>query len=225
MKTGKEDTPIARIFRNRREAGAELAGKLMKYAGRKDVIVIALPRGGVETGVEIAERLNCPLDVIIVRKIGYPGQPELAIGAVAETGAVVLNEEIIAMGGVSKDYIDQESEEKKKEIQRRKELYRGGADIPDMKGKTVIVVDDGVATGATMKSAISAVKKERPEKVVVALPVASVEAKESIGAMVDEILCLQAPPDFMAVGGYYEDFRQVTDEEVVEMLGRSRHAE
>jgi putative phosphoribosyl transferase len=179
----------------------------------------------VETGVEIAERLNCPLDVIIVRKIGYPGQPELAIGAVAETGAVVLNEEIIAMGAVSKDYIDRESEEKKKEIQRRKELYRGGADIPDMKGKTVIVVDDGVATGATMKSAISAVKKERPEKLVVALPVASVEAKESIGAMVDEILCLQAPRDFMAVGGYYEDFRQVTDEEVVEMLGRSRHAE
>ncbi|MEJ2315216.1 MAG: phosphoribosyltransferase [Nitrospirota bacterium] len=197
----------------------------MKYAGRKDVIVIALPRGGVETGVEIAERLNCPLDVIIVRKIGYPGQPELALGAVAETGAVVLNEEIIAMGRVSKDYINQESEEKNKDIQRRKELYRGGADIPDMKGKTVIVVDDGVATGATMKSAISAVQKEGPEKLVVALPVASVEAKESIGAMVDEILCLQAPRDFMAVGGYYEDFRQVTDEEVVEMLGRSRHAE
>jgi putative phosphoribosyl transferase len=210
------------IFRDRREAGAALAEKLVKYADRKDVIVIALPRGGVATGLEIAKRLNCPLDVLIVRKIGYPGQPELAIGAVAETGAVVLNEEIISMGRISKDYIDRESEEKKKEIERRKELYRGGADIPEMKGKTVIVVDDGVATGATMKSAISAVKAEGPGKTVVALPVASVEARESIGAMVDEMLCLQAPPDFMAVGAYYEDFRQVTDDEVVEMLGRSR---
>jgi putative phosphoribosyl transferase len=210
------------IFRDRREAGAALAEKLVKYADRKDVLVIALPRGGVATGLEIAKRLNCPLDVLIVRKIGYPGQPELAIGAVAETGAVVLNEEIISMGQVSKDYIDRESEEKKKEIERRKELYRGGADIPDMKGKTVIVVDDGVATGATMKSAISAVKAEGPGRTVVALPVASVEARESIGAMVDEMLCLQAPPDFMAVGAYYEDFRQVTDDEVVEMLGRSK---
>lgn len=211
------------IFRNRQEAGAMIAEKLMHYADKKDVIVIALPRGGVATGLEIAKRLNRPLDVIIVRKIGFPGQPELAIGAMAETGAVVLNEEIISMGGVSKEYIDRESEEKKKEIERRKELYRGGAGIPEVKGKIVILVDDGVATGATMKSAISALKIEKPERIVVALPVASVEAKRSIGAMVDEIICLQAPPDFMAVGAYYEDFSQVTDDEVVEMLRRSRN--
>ncbi len=211
------------IFRNRQEAGAMIAEKLMHYADKKDVIVIALPRGGVATGLEIAKRLNRPLDVIIVRKIGFPGQPELAIGAMAETGAVVLNEEIISMGGVSKEYIYRESEEKKKEIERRKELYRGGAGIPEVKGKVVILVDDGVATGATMKSAISALKREKPERIVVALPVASVEAKKSIGAMVDEIVCLQAPPDFMAVGAYYEDFSQVTDDEVVEMLRRSRN--
>lgn len=211
------------IFRDRQEAGAMIAEKLVHYADKKDVIVIALPRGGVATGLEIAKRLNRPLDVIIVRKIGFPGQPELAIGAMAETGAVVLNEEIISMGGVSKEYIDRESEEKKKEIERRKALYRGGAGIPEVKDKIVILVDDGVATGATMKSAISALKREKPERIVVALPVASVEAKKSIGAMVDEIVCLQAPPDFMAVGAYYEDFSQVTDDEVVEMLRRSRN--
>jgi predicted phosphoribosyltransferase len=177
----------------------------------------------VANGLEIAKRLNCPLDIIIVRKIGFPGQPELAIGAVAETGAVVLNEKIISMGGVPDDYIKSETERQKKEIERRKELYRGGESIPELKGKTVILVDDGVATGATIKAAISALKEEALGKLVVALPVASQDAEESIESMVDEVVCLQAPPDFMAVGGYYQDFTQVTDDEVVEMLKQSRH--
>lgn len=213
----------AMIFRDRKEAGALVAKKLMRYAGKKDVIVLALPRGGVVNGFEIAKRLNCPLDVIIVRKIGFPGQPELAAGAVAETGAVVLNEQVISMGRVSEEYIKEETARQMVEIERRKILYRGGAEIPPLKGKTVILVDDGVATGATMKSAIAALKEENPARLVVALPVASVEAEESIRGMADEMVCLQAPPGFMAVGGYYEDFTQVSDDEVVEMLRRSRN--
>jgi putative phosphoribosyl transferase len=211
------------IFRDRKEAGALVAEKLMHYAGRKDIIVLALPRGGVVNGFEIARRLNCPLDILIVRKIGFPGQPELAIGAVAETGAVVLNEDVISMGRVSEEYIKQAAEKQKGEIKRRRELYRGGKGLPELEGKTVILVDDGVATGATMKAAIAALKEEKIKKLVVGLPVASVEAEASIGKMVDEMVCLQAPPGFMAVGGYYEDFTQVTDDEVVEMLKRSKN--
>ncbi len=209
------------VFKDRKEAGSLVAEKLMRYAGREDVIVLALPRGGVVNGLEIAKRLKCPLDILIVRKIGFPGQPELAIGAVAETGAVVLNEEIISMGGISDEYIKQEAEKQKEEIKRRRELYREGKGLPSLEGKTVILVDDGVATGATMKAAISALKEEKLKKLVVGLPVASVEARESIGGMVDEMVCLQSPPGFMAVGGYYENFTQVTDEEVVDMLKRS----
>jgi putative phosphoribosyl transferase len=210
------------VFRDRKEAGQLVAERLMDYAGRSDVIVLALPRGGVANGFEIARRLKCPLDILIVRKIGFPGQPELAIGAVAETGAVVLNDKIISMGGVSDDYIKSETSRQKLEIERRQQLYREGRSIPPLEGKTVILVDDGVATGATMKAAISALKEERLEKLVAALPVASEEARDSIGAMVDEMVCLMAPPDFMAVGGYYQDFTQVTDDEVVEMLKRAR---
>jgi putative phosphoribosyl transferase len=211
------------IFRDRKEAGALVAEKLMRYAGREDVIVLALPRGGVVNGFEVARRLNCLLDILIVRKIGFPGQPELAIGAVAETGAVVLNEEVISMGRVSEEYIKQETEKQKEEIKRRRELYRGGKGLPALESKTVILVDDGVATGATMKAAIAALKEETLKKLVVGLPVASVEAEASIGKMVDEMVCLQTPPGFMAVGGYYEDFTQVTDDEVVEMLKRSKN--
>jgi predicted phosphoribosyltransferase len=185
--------------------------------------VLALPRGGVANGLEIAKLLNCPLDIIIVRKIGFPGQPELAIGAVAETGAVVLNENIISMGGVPDDYVKRETELQEDEIERRKELYRGGKSIPSLTGKTVILVDDGVATGATIKAAISALKEEELGKLVVALPVASQDAVKSIGSMVEELVCLQAPPDFMAVGGYYQDFTQVTDDEVIDRLKQARH--
>jgi putative phosphoribosyl transferase len=210
-------------FKDRKEAGSLVAEKLMRYADREDVIVLALPRGGVVNGFEIARQLKCPLDILIVRKIGFPGQPELAIGAVAETGVVVLNEEVISFGRVSEEYIKQETEKQKEEIKRRMELYRSGKGLPELEDKTVILVDDGVATGATMKAAIAALKKEKLKKLVVGLPVASVEAEASIGKMVDEMVCLQTPLGFMAVGGYYEDFTQVTDDEVVEMLKRSKN--
>lgn len=206
------------IFIDRRDAGARVASKLMHYKGRDDVIVLALPRGGVVNGFEVASRLGCPLDIIIIRKIGFPGQPELALGAVAETGAVVLNERLAGAFPVTRQYIEAETERLKKEIQRRKALYRGGKGIVPLRGKTVILVDDGIATGATMKAAIAAIKDEGSARLVVAVPVASPEAEESIREMVDEWVCLQSPEEFMAIGSFYENFAQVSDEEVVELL-------
>jgi putative phosphoribosyl transferase len=206
------------LYKDRREAGAKVASRLMHYKDRADVIVLALPRGGVVNGHEIAKRLNVPLDIIIIRKIGFPGQPELAIGAVSETGAVALNEELISSYGIKEGYIKREIESHMEEISRRKALYRGGKGVPSLKGKTVILVDDGVATGATMKAAISTLRKENPARLVAALPVASMEAEQEIRKLVDEWVCLMAPREFMAIGNFYEDFSQVSDREVVELL-------
>ncbi len=210
-------------FKDRADAGRQVAEKLLHYRDREDVIVLALPRGGVENGLEIARRLGCRLDIIIVRKIGFPDQPELAIGAVAETGAVVLNQGIIARGGVAEEYIEEETARQRREIERRIDLYRNGERLPSLAGKILIVVDDGVATGATMKAAIEALKEEKPARLVVALPVSAVDAENSISKMVDEWVCLHTPPQFWAVGGFYEDFTQVSDEEVVELLRRNRN--
>lgn len=209
------------MFGDRKESGSRLAEKLAAYREGSSVIVLALPRGGVVTGYEVARSLRVPLDVIIVRKIGFPGQPELAVGAVSETGTVVLNERLIAAGGVRPEYLDEEIERRKVEIERRVQLYRGGRILSGLEGKTVILVDDGVATGATIKSAIETLHKERLERLVVAVPVAPPSTAAELEAMTDEFICLAAPADFMAVGNFYRDFRQTTDEEVVEMLRRS----
>jgi putative phosphoribosyl transferase len=219
-KLGSDDP--AKIFKDRKDAGAELAYRLKDYKDRKDVTVLALPRGGVVTGYEIASYLNCPLDVIIVRKLGFPGQPELAIGAVSETGTVVLNEFIISSYGVTEDYIQDEISSQKKVIEKRVDLYRKGQKIPDLKGKIIILVDDGAATGATAKAAISTLKAEGIKKLIVALPVAPPDTADELRWMADEFICLETPYDFMAVGSYYEDFAQVTDEEVVDILERAR---
>ena len=209
------------MFRNRSEAGSRLAARLDRYKDRNDVIVLALPRGGVVTGYEIARAIGAPLDVLIVRKIGFPYQPELAAGAVAETGSVVLNRDIIAMGGLSEEALKPEIDRQKEEIARRVVLYRAGRKLSNLTGKTVILVDDGVATGATMKAAITALKKEHIAKLVVALPVGPPETVEVLRRMVDEFICLETPLYFMAVGAHYGDFTQVTDEEVVKLLQRS----
>lgn len=206
------------LYKDRKDAGIQLASKLMHYKGKEGVLALALPRGGVVTGYEIAKLLHCPLDVIIIRKIGFPGQPELAIGAVSETGAVVLNQKILSIYGIPEDYIKSEISRQREEIARRITLYRGGKGIPPLEGKIVILVDDGVATGTTMKAAISTLKKEEIARLVAALPVASKDAESEIKKMVDEWICLQTPYDFMAVGNYYKDFVQVSDEEVVEFL-------
>ncbi len=211
------------MFTNRREAGLQLAEKLKHYQSRKGVLVLALPRGGAVTGFEIARAIGAPLDVLIVRKIGFPFQEELAIGAVSETGAVVLNQRIITEGGVTKKYIEDEISAQKKEIDRRIKLYRGGKRLEFEKvvGKTIILVDDGIATGATMKAAIVTLKEEKIERLIVAIPVSPIETADELRAMADEFVCLYTPSDFMAVGNYYRDFTQVTDEEVAEILKES----
>jgi putative phosphoribosyl transferase len=206
------------IFKDRKDAGRQLADNLAHYRDKADVIVLGLPRGGVTVAHEISGTLHCPLDILIVRKIGFPGDPEFAVGAVSETGTVVFNESIVADYRVSRDYLEQETARQQVEIARRVALYRGGRGIPPLEGKTVIVADDGVATGATLKAAISTLKKERLARLVVALPVASQSAARELSAMADEWVCLHAPAGFMSVGQYYTDFAQIEDEEVVALL-------
>lgn len=206
------------MFHDRKEAGIRLAGRLSHYRDGKDVLVLALPRGGVVTGFEIARSLRAPLDVLIIRKIGFPGQPELAVGAVSETGAVVLNRSIISSYGVSDEYINQEVLRQKGEIERRINMYRKGKGMHEITGRIIVLVDDGVATGATMKAAIQTLKREDIARLVVALPVAPPETAVELGKMVDELVCLETPEGFLAVGNYYHDFTQVSDEEVVMML-------
>jgi putative phosphoribosyl transferase len=213
------------MFNDRTDAGIQLVSRLKEYKDKEGVIVLALPRGGVVTGYAIAQHLNAPLDIVIVRKIGFPGQPELGIGAVSETGSIVLNDYIISGYGVSKEYIEREVSIQKEEIARRVKLYRKGKWLSGLKGKTIILVDDGVATGATMKAAITTLKEEKLNKLVVALPVAPSSVAEEIGTMVDEFICIETPFDFMAVGSYYDNFTQVSDEEVVELLRRSKEKE
>ena len=209
------------MFHDRRDAGTQLANRLKHYKDMKGVLTLALPRGGVVTGFEIARALNVPLDVLIVRKIGFPFQPELAIGAVSETGTVVLNEPILSTYHIPKDYIEDEISRQKEEIARRVKLYRMGKGIKDLEGKTIILVDDGVATGATMKAAITTLKREKIEKLVVALPVAPPEVADELKDMVDEFICIKTPSYFMAVGSHYIDFSQISDAEVVEILQES----
>ncbi len=209
------------MFADRMDGGIQLAKKLKHYKAGKEVLVLALPRGGVVTGFAVACAIDAPLDILIVRKIGFPGQPELAIGAVSETGAVVLNQRIISYGAVTGKYIEDAISAQKEEIVRRIKLYRGGSRIEKLDGKTIILVDDGVATGATIKAAIATLKEEKIGRLVVAVPVSPRDTAGELGAMADEFICLYTPSDFLAVGNYYRDFAQVTDEEVVEILKES----
>lgn len=216
---------VIAMFVDRQDAGRQLAGLLKKYQGQKGVLVLALPRGGVVVGFEIAAQLKADLDILIVRKIGFPWQPELAAGAVAETGTVVMNREMLSSSGAMDGYIEEETARQKEEIVRRVALYRKGAAIKALKDRTVILVDDGVATGATMKAAIEALKKEGIRKLVVAVPVAPPVTAEELRGMADEFLCIKTPPDFMSVGSHYLDFTQVIDEEVVRLLEKAGDVE
>jgi putative phosphoribosyl transferase len=209
------------MFADRRDAGLQLAKKLKHYKNCEGVLVLALPRGGAVIGLEIARAVGSPLDLLIVRKIGFPYQEELAVGAVSETGAVVLNQRIITDGGVTKKHIEDEIFLQKKEIDRRIRLYRGGRRLEKLAEKTVILVDDGVATGATMKAAISTLREEKIKRLVVAVPVSPRETADELSAMADEFICPHTPSDFTAVGNYYRNFTQVTDEEVSGILKES----
>jgi putative phosphoribosyl transferase len=206
------------MFKDRKDAGMRLAGELAEFGEQKNVLVLALPRGGVVTGFEIARHIKAALDVLIVRKIGHPWQPELAAGAVSETGTIVYNEDVVSSAGVTKEYLHAEVVKQKEEIARRIQLYRGGKQIAQLTGKTVILVDDGIATGATMKAAVATLKKEKIGKLIVAVPVAPPSTAAELRRMVDAFVCLEIPEEFMSVGSYYEDFVQVTDLDVVKLL-------
>jgi predicted phosphoribosyltransferase len=210
------------FFRDRSEAGRLLAAKLARYAERPDVLVLALPRGGVPVAYEVARALGAPLDVFIVRKLGVPGQEELAMGAVASGGVRVLNQEVVHALRVPDYVVDAVAEWELLELARRERVYRGERPFPDLRGRTVILVDDGLATGATMHAAVQALRQKQPARLVVAVPTAAPETCEELSAEVDEVVCAITPEPFYAVGIWYEDFSQTTDEEVRELLARAQ---
>lgn len=205
-------------FENRYAAGCELARHLEVYRGRNDVIVLALPRGGVPVAAEVARALDAPLDVLIVRKIGAPGQPELALGAVGEGGSLILHRETIAAVGASDAALAQIAAAERRELDRRVRLYRGGRPLRPVADRVAILVDDGLATGSTMEAAIGALRALNPARVVVAVPVGSREACLRVERMADEVVCPLVPGSFGSVGEWYGDFSQTTDEEVRSLL-------
>jgi erythromycin esterase-like protein/predicted phosphoribosyltransferase len=214
-----------RAFRDRREAGQLLASKLAAYANRPDVIVLALPRGGVPVGHEVAQALNVPLDVFVVRKIGVPGHEELAMGAVASSGVRILNEQLIKQLRIPKHVVDKVTSQEMQELKRREALYRGGRPPPDLRGRTVILVDDGLATGASMQAAVQALRQLQPARIVVAVPTAAPDTCEALRSQVDEVICAITPEPFHAVGLWYQDFSQTSDSEVRDLLARHRQPE
>ena len=212
-------------FRDRTDAGRLLAAMLPAYANRPDVLVLALPRGGVPVAYEVARALGAPLDVFLVRKLGVPGYEELAMGAVATGGVRVLNDEIVSGLRIPGYVIDAVAAREQQELGRRERLYRDGRPAPDVRGRTVILVDDGLATGATMHAAVRALRQQRPDRIVVAVPVAARETCEMLRPEVDDIVCAATPAPFQAVGYWYEDFSQTTDDEVRDLLAQRRQSE
>lgn len=210
-----------RPFRNREHAGRVLAERLKAYANRSDVVVLALPRGGVPVAVEVAAALRAPVDVFVVRKLGTPGQPELAMGAIASGGARVLNDDVVKLLNLTAGAIDRVAETEQRELERRERLYRDHRPFPNLADQVVILVDDGLATGSSMRAAVKALRQQRPAKIVVAVPAAAPETCDEFKDEVDEIVCATTPDPFYAVGLWYEDFSQTTDEEVRDLLARS----
>jgi putative phosphoribosyl transferase len=209
-------------FANRTDAGRRLAAELQQYANRPDVIVLALPRGGVPIGYEVAKGLGAPLDVFVVRKIGLPWQEELAMGAVASGGVRVFDRNLIRVAHVSDADVERIADAEERELERRERLYRGDRPFPDLNAKTVILVDDGLATGASMRAAVAALREDKPARIVVAVPVAAPETCDAFRNIADEIVCAETPEPFQAVGQWYDDFSQTTDDDVKELLARGR---
>ncbi|MBZ5595940.1 MAG: phosphoribosyltransferase [Acidobacteriia bacterium] len=212
-----EDLP----FRDRTEAGQCLSRKLAAYADRTDVIVLALPRGGVPVGYEVAKALRVPLDVFLVRKLGAPGQEELAMGAIAMGGVRVVNDEVVRLLHIEPQVIDSVAAKEAEELARRNRLYRGTRPQPDVKGNTVILVDDGLATGSSMRAAVAALRLQGPKRIMVAVPVAAVQTFRELSGEVDEVVCCYTPEPFFSVGFWYEDFSQTPDNEIREWLDRA----
>ncbi|MCW3996339.1 MAG: phosphoribosyltransferase [Candidatus Bathyarchaeota archaeon] len=208
-------------FLNRIDAGKRLASKLKEFVG-KNAIALAIPRGGVVVGYEIAAELNLPLDVIIPHKLGAPDNPELAIGAITEDGTTILDDNLVTYLGVSREYIREESERQKQEIRRRLKAYRQDAPYPNLSGLDVILVDDGIATGSTMKAALLSVRNKGAASVIVAVPVGPPSTIRELKKQADRVICPYTPEYFQAIGQFYDDFSQVSDEEVIQLLKQSR---
>jgi predicted phosphoribosyltransferase len=208
-------------FKHRVDAGRQLAHALSEFAGRSDVLVLGLPRGGVPVAAEVARHLAVPLDVFLVRKLGVPGQEELALGAIAEGGVEILNQDLVRDLGIPRAAIERLAVRERLELDRRDVLYRGARRRPEIRDRTVIVIDDGLATGATMEAAIVALRSLSPARIVVAAPVGAKETCDRLRRLADDVRCVAMPDPFDAVGVWYEDFGQTTDEEVQEILAAS----
>ncbi len=214
-----------RCFKDRFHAGRLLAGALQQYASREDTIVLGMPRGGVPVAYEVASRLQLPLDVIVVRKLGVPGYEELAMGAIASGGILVINEPVVRAVGVPREIIDKVAEEELQELRRREIAYRGHGGAPEIRGRMIILVDDGIATGSTIHAAIKALREQAPARIIVAVPTAPRETCAELELVADEVVCLKQPQNFGAVGLWYEDFTQTSDAEVASLLeAATRHA-
>jgi putative phosphoribosyl transferase len=210
------------VFQDRAEAGRVLADRLTKYAGSPDVVVLALPRGGVPVGFQVARSLGAPLDVLSVRKLGVPGREELAMGAIAGDGTQVINQQIVRELGIAEGKLQAVAAAEQQELERRERAYRGQRPRPELTGMVVVVVDDGLATGATMRAAVAAIRRQQPARVVVAVPVADASTCQQLQQAADEVICASTPALFVAVGPAYRDFGQTTDEEVRALLDAAR---
>lgn len=206
------------IFKNRNDAGIQQAKQLKQYQNAPDTLVVALPRGGIVNGYEIAKELNLPLDIILSKKIGAPHNPELAIGSVGMDGTVIIDNDIVSSFAIPSNYIEEQTKQIKEKINKKLHLLRGNAGIPDLKGKTVILVDDGIATGYTMLSAINFLKTRHPQKIIISVAVAPQESINALKKQVDEIHCARTPMFMGAIGAFYKDFTQVTDQEAAKYL-------
>ena len=212
----------ARIYRDRPHAGRELARLLTAYADQPDVLLLALPRGGVPVAFEVAQALHVPLDVFVVRKLGVPGHEEYAMGAIASGGVRVLNDDVVEGLDIPAGAVDAVARSEQRELERRERLYRGSHAPPALGGRRVILVDDGLATGSTMRAAIKALRLQQPGRIVVAVPTAAADTCERLRSEADEVVCASTPEPFRAVGLWYEDFAQTSDDEVHALLARSR---
>ena len=209
------------LLANRREAGRLLAFKLTHYANRSDVVVLALPRGGVPVAFEIARALNLPLDICLVRKLGVPDRPELAMGAIARGGVTIINQELVDCLQISASEIEQVAHREEQELQRRDRAYRGDRPLPKIRDQTIILVDDGIATGSTVQAAITALRQQKPAQIVVAIPVAPPTVCEELQSVVDKVVCLRKPLQFHSLSLWYEDFCQTSDQEVRALLAQA----
>ena len=210
------------LFRDRTEASRKLADHLAAYANYPNAMILALPRGGVPVAFEVAEALNLPLDIFVVRKLGLPSHEEFAIGAIASGGACVLNQDLIHQLSLSDEVIEHIVAREQHELERRERTYRGQRPMLDVRNRIIIIVDDGLATGSSMRAAIAALRQKRPAKLIVAVPVGARETCSELEALADEAICLETPENFSAVGLWYSDFSQITDEEVIDLLERNR---